>query len=62
MSKDKKGKLTNKQKEAISDDLANLFYEFWQNKQNCNPSIKKVKNGEAIALSPSDSVGDLPKQ
>jgi hypothetical protein len=53
-------KLTRANKEAISDGLARLFYDFWQNNNvvSTNPLISR--DGKAIAIGSGFSSEDFP--
>lgn len=50
-------KLTKSQKEAIAEQLANFFFDFWQNKQS-NPSNRRNK---AVAVG-SGLLRNYPKK
>lgn len=60
MSKKNQLKLSREYKEAIAEQLANFFFDYWQNKK-LDTNVNLInKNSEAIALS-SGSSGDFPE-
>jgi len=49
MSKNHDYKLTKKQKEAIAEQFAHFFFDFWQNRQNKADNKKSNRNSKAVA-------------
>lgn len=52
--------LTEKQKEAIAEQLAEFFFGFWENRQKISNTQSVKSSGEAIALEPGFSSEDFP--
>jgi hypothetical protein len=50
MSKNPDCKLTKKQKEAIAEQLASFFFDFWTNRQNKTDEKITNRNSKAVAL------------
>jgi hypothetical protein len=49
MKKVKDQNLTPQQKEAIAEQLADFFFDFWTNRQNKSDNKKINRNGQAVA-------------
>lgn len=60
MSKSLDYNLTKKQKEAIAEQLADFFFDFWNNKQIKNKSLKKKEQNHCLGSGFSEEFSQNP--